>query len=571
MSQARERPDLYSGGLEAAGMQCRGGVMSFCPGRRGNTLVIVSASCLVVGAPPFPMSGQLAGSQRLLIRSCCPYVQTLCRWDMAKVVLKSDPHVEEIGKGRFCNVSCFKFIVRSITLILLYFSLSVGLTFYQRWFLKNFHFPLTVVVIHLVVKFLLALLYRLAWACYTKQSRVVLSWDNFISKIGPTGIASGLDVAFSNWGLELVKVSLFSKLDVSADSLRGMTDLPFSGVMGSDGKFAWQVSPEGSVATLTNGVRPRVVRKEQSTSSGADDGPVFQKQEGSAAAEVASGGIVFGCGVRWTMAQLIMQKSKLCLQNPLDMIFFVQPWMIVGVLPFAVAFEEFDGLFFLVDVVALVDPPAVAFPFGGVLFGFDSTGVRTVCDSFFRLLVPWCGPLQAILIVLWTTPTLGPQRGPKGMLSGPAAKGELVGYQEVGCRSGLRLREPLDDIDRQLHYPRVQEAVTVVLAVEWTGDQLSMVNVVGLLVCLGGILVHVKHKVARAQEEGRTGLGGMDTCDADCISLDGGVSKGSELQVPLLGEDGQGGPPSLHSGDDDSEEDSSTVLFSVLQHWDNVR
>lgn len=37
--------------------------------------------------------------------------------------------------------------------------------------------------------------------------------------------------------------------------------------------------------------------------------------------------------------------------------------------------------------------------------------------------------------------------------------------------------------------------VILVLAVEWNGDQLSPINVVGLLVCLSGIICHVIHKI----------------------------------------------------------------------------
>jgi len=44
-------------------------------------------------------------------------------------------------------------------------------------------------------------------------------------------------------------------------------------------------------------------------------------------------------GFRWSMAQLILQKSKLGLGNPIDMIYHIQPWMLVGVIPFAIYFE----------------------------------------------------------------------------------------------------------------------------------------------------------------------------------------------------------------------------------------
>lgn len=44
-------------------------------------------------------------------------------------------------------------------------------------------------------------------------------------------------------------------------------------------------------------------------------------------------------GVRWSFAQFIMQKSKLGLHNPIDMIYHMQPWMIVSLLPLVLFIE----------------------------------------------------------------------------------------------------------------------------------------------------------------------------------------------------------------------------------------
>lgn len=46
----------------------------------------------------------------------------------------------------------------------------------------------------------------------------------------------------------------------------------------------------------------------------------------------------FSSGLRWTMAQMIMQKSKLGLNNPIDMMYYMQPWMLVAILPVALWF-----------------------------------------------------------------------------------------------------------------------------------------------------------------------------------------------------------------------------------------
>lgn len=49
-------------------------------------------------------------------------------------------------------------------------------------------------------------------------------------------------------------------------------------------------------------------------------------------------------GLRWTFAQVLMQKSKLGLNNPLDIVYYVQPWMLISALPLAIFFE---GNFFV--------------------------------------------------------------------------------------------------------------------------------------------------------------------------------------------------------------------------------
>ena len=47
----------------------------------------------------------------------------------------------------------------------------------------------------------------------------------------------------------------------------------------------------------------------------------------------------FFSGIRWTLSQLIMQKSKLGLANPIDFIFHIQPLMILSLLPIAIGVE----------------------------------------------------------------------------------------------------------------------------------------------------------------------------------------------------------------------------------------
>lgn len=44
-------------------------------------------------------------------------------------------------------------------------------------------------------------------------------------------------------------------------------------------------------------------------------------------------------GLRWTCVQLLLQNCKINMKNPVDMIYFMQPWMIVSLLPFVIWIE----------------------------------------------------------------------------------------------------------------------------------------------------------------------------------------------------------------------------------------
>lgn len=60
-------------------------------------------------------------------------------------------------------------------------------------------------------------------------------------------------------------------------------------------------------------------------------------------------------GIRWTFVQLLMQKHKMGVQNPIDMMYHMQPWMILSVLPFAIAIEgSFLKTYFLISTVIFI-------------------------------------------------------------------------------------------------------------------------------------------------------------------------------------------------------------------------
>lgn len=74
--------------------------------------------------------------------------------------------------------------------------------------LQDFKFPLTVVIVHLFMKFVLAGLCRAVYTLVTGVPRVMLAWDVYWRKVLPPGAAAGLDIGLSQWSLEFITVAL---------------------------------------------------------------------------------------------------------------------------------------------------------------------------------------------------------------------------------------------------------------------------------------------------------------------------------------------------------------------------
>ncbi|CAG2058826.1 unnamed protein product [Timema podura] len=199
----------------------------------------------------------------------------------------------------------------------------------------------------------------------------------------------------------------------------------------------------------------------------------------------------FMSGLRWTLAQLLMQKSKMGLENPIDMVYHVQPWMIIAILPFAVAFEG-----------PRVLTNCKTYCFENLVH--TSMMALTVCAG---ALLAFAMEVSEYLVVTWTSSlTLS-----------------------VACI--------------------FKEVFTLILAVEWTGDKISVVNLVGLLVCLGGIIVHVVKKLINTNKDGRGD----------------GTKTSFEMKTPLMADE------AVFSSGDETDNNSSNVLFNILQRRDATR
>ncbi|PSN57901.1 hypothetical protein C0J52_00210 [Blattella germanica] len=373
---------------------------------------------------------------------------------MARVVMKYDQRTGSASQKSSCSRTCLILSVKTLLLILLYFTLSIGLTFYQRTFLQTFHFPLSVVVCHLIFKFMFASLCRTCWKCFTSKQRVLLEWGNYVKKVAPTGITSGLDVGLSNWGLELITVSLYT--------MTKSTAIIF--ILG----FALLFKLEEKSWTLVVIV-------------GMISGGLFLFTY--KATEFNFMGFIlvltasFTSGLRWTLAQLVMQKSKLgvALANNCKM------------------FRYTDANVMMMTLLKITTGAVIAF-----------------CM-------------------------------------------EVTEYMVVTHTSSLTLSVA----------GIFKEICTLVLAVE-TGDQMNAINVVGLFCCLGGTLCHVLHKAAVANSSR------SDEQLQDSLNDDGKTHQ-SDARVPLLADSAVMFTSGSINTTDESDEDSSNVLFNILQRRDNPR
>lgn len=310
--------------------------------------------------------------------------------------------------------NCLRSSIFTITLIVIYYVPSIGLTFYQHWLYESFHYPLTTVLIHLIIKFLLALLVRIVLKKQQGRKPKVLDWKQYIMSLAPAGICSGIDIGFSNWGLELVTISLYTM----TKSTTIIFILIFSIVLKLE-KKSWSLNT--IVTVISVGLMLFTYESTQFNFVG------FMLCLLASASS----------GIRWTCVQLFMQKKSLDIHNPIDMIYHMQPFMILSILPFTAIFEG-----------SMVISNCQLF-----LFTEYNTFAYIVFKIVIGAFIAFCMEIGEVLVVTYT--------------------------------SSLTLS--IAGIFKELF--------VVGLAVVLKGDKLSFINLTGLCVCIVGITTHVLHKI----------------------------------------------------------------------------
>ncbi|KAM8754455.1 solute carrier family 35 member C2-like isoform 1-T2 [Acanthopagrus schlegelii] len=200
--------------------------------------------------------------------------------------------------------------IRTVGLVLLYYVFSIGITFYNKWLMKGFHYPLFMTLVHLTANFCLSALTRRAMQCWTGKPRVILSWKDYLYKVAPTALATALDIGLSNWSFLFITISLYTMTKSTAVLFILFFSLVFK--LEEPNPFLILV-----VLLISCGLFMFTFESTQFN------------LEGFIMVLLAS----FIGGIRWTLTQVLMQKAELGLQNPVDAIYHLQPLMFLGLFP----------------------------------------------------------------------------------------------------------------------------------------------------------------------------------------------------------------------------------------------
>ncbi|KAH3775925.1 solute carrier family 35 member C2-like [Dreissena polymorpha] len=338
---------------------------------------------------------------------------------LVKLKTSMKPKAENLKKS-LTSVSFLTLAVKTLALVLFYYAFSIGLTFYNQRFIKHWNYPLSLTMAHLVVKFMISALMRNLIECKTGKPRVILPWGVYCKRVAPAGITSALDIGLSNWSFEFITVSLYTM----SKSTAVIFILFFALIMRLE---KWRWSLVVVVLFIATGLFMFTYHSTQFNA------------EGFAMVMTAS----LLSGLRWTLAQVVMQKNELGLHNPLDTMYHIQPWMIVGLIPLSAGFEGIP--------LSTTDQ----------FFRFSEYGVLLRNCGLVLL-----GALLAFML-------------------------EFSEYLLLSQTSSLTLS--ISGI--------FKEVCTLYIAHKVNGDMMNMVNGIGLIVCLVGITLHVVIKAVNNREK----------------------------------------------------------------------
>lgn len=266
----------------------------------------------------------------------------------------------------------------------------------------------------------------------------------YIKRLAPPGFAGSLDIGLSNWGLEFVTISLYT--------MTKSTSIIF--ILGFSILFRLERLRYSLVIVILFIALGLTMFTFDLTQF---------SMEGFTLILIAS----FLSGLRWTLAQKVMQKNEIGLRNPLDMMYHIQPWMMLALLPLSAIIE---GVHFMTSKHT---------------FGYTDSSVMMTTVGIIIV-----GAFLGFML-------------------------ELSEFLLISVTSGLTL----------IIAGVFKELCILLLAVLVNGDKMSGINALGLVICLIGIILHVIFKAVHANEPKQldvetetllqNGAGIPESCDED--------------------------------------------------------
>ncbi|KAK2611202.1 hypothetical protein N8I77_004568 [Diaporthe amygdali] len=250
------------------------------------------------------------------------------------------------------------------TLIGLWYLFSLGISLYNKWMFDthrlNFPFPLFTTSVHMIVQFTLAsvVLYCVPSLRPQNASRNMSEFRDstqdeeperplmtkmfYLTRIGPCGAATGLDIGLGNTSLKFITLTFYTMCKSS--SLAFVLMFAFLFRLESP---TWKLV--GIIATMTGGVVMMVAGEVEFNLAGF----------------ILVISAAFFSGFRWGLTQILLLRNP-ATSNPFSSIFFLAPVMFLTLICIAIPtegiYELMEGVRGLVDEWGLIAPLLVLFP-----------------------------------------------------------------------------------------------------------------------------------------------------------------------------------------------------------------
>ncbi|KAL0938866.1 nucleotide-sugar transporter [Colletotrichum truncatum] len=230
----------------------------------------------------------------------------------------------------------------NIALILLWYLFSLSISLYNKWMFDkdhlNFSFPLFTTACHMLVQFGLASLVLFLIPSLrpsnaqrhsdlgrsrheSEPERPLMTKMFYLTRIGPCGAATGLDIGLGNTSLKFITLTFYTMCKSSSLAFV----LIFAFLFRLE-KPTWRLV--AIIATMTAGVVLMV-------SGEVEFDPLGFILVISAA---------FFSGFRWGLTQILLLRNP-ATSNPFSSIFFLAPVMFLTLIVIAIPVEGFPGLF----------------------------------------------------------------------------------------------------------------------------------------------------------------------------------------------------------------------------------